>query len=265
MIIRGLESAANGMQALINQNDSTANNIANVNTVGFKKQSLVFQNIYNSNIVQENQKTNEFSPIGELSVGSQVQKLTHDFTQGALNKTDGVFDLAIQGDGLFKVQSNDGEISYTRNGSFTMNNNGNLVTKDGENVLDIKNKPIKINIDGVVMHSMKDIIINEDGRIELCNGTDRVAMQTIGVYDFSNKEDMVCIGGSKFRPVESNMNPELKAEKFKIQQGSLEMSNANVVNEMIKTISTSRNYESLSKIVKTSSESLSQVIQIARL
>lgn len=265
MILRGLESAANGMNALINQNDSTANNVANVNTVGYKKQALAFKNIYDSNVV-EKISIDEARDIGSLSVGSQVQQLTYDFSQGALDTTGEVFDVAIQGDGFFKIQSaKDESISYTRNGSFTLNNNGNLVTKDGDYVLDNRNKKIKINTDGVVMRSLKDIIINEDGRIELCNESTRISMQTIGIYDFSNKENMFCIGGAKFIPQDTQINPELKAEKFSIRQGALEMSNANIVNEMIKTISTSRNYESLSKIVKTSGDTLSNALRAARL
>lgn len=265
MIIRGLESAANGMQALINQNDSTANNVANVNTIGYKRQNLVFQDIFDSNVVQKSGETGDYSSVGELSVGSQVQKMTYDFSQGSLDKTGNTFDLAIEGDGFFKIQSNGGEISYTRNGSFTLNNNGNLVTKDGDNVLDNKGKPIKIKTNDVVMHSINDIIINEDGQIELNNEQNKVLMQKVGIYDFSNKEDMVCIGGSKFKPIDATTNRELKAEKFSLQQGSLEMSNANVVNEMIKTINTSRNYETLSKVVQTSGESLTSVMNVGRL
>ncbi len=265
MIVRGLQTAANGMQALIEQNDSTANNVANVNTVGYKKQSLVFRNIYDSNILQKVPGTGEIKDVGELSIGSQVQKLIYDFSQGVLDKTENVFDLAIEGDGFFKIQSKDGEISYTRNGSFTLNNNGNLVTKDGDYVLDNKGKVIKINTNDVVMRSIKDIIINEDGRIELTNDMGRISMQTVGLYDFSNKEDMICVGGAKFKPIDIASNPELKAEKYLIQQGSLEMSNANVVNEMIKTISTSRNYETLSKIVKEDSDLLSTVMRVGRL
>lgn len=265
MIMRGLEAASNGMQALIEQNDSTANNVANVNTIGYKKQSLAFKNIYDSNVIQRTYGTDEVKNIGELSVGSQVQKLTYDFSQGTLERTGNVFDVAVQGDGFFKVRSNDGEISYTRNGGFVLNNNGDLVTKDGENVLDNRNKPIKINTKGVVMRSLNDIIINEDGRIELNNETGRTPFQTIGVYDFANKEDMICIGGSKFKPTDITTNPELKAEKFSIQQGSLELSNANVVNEMIKTINTSRNYEALAKVVKNDGDVLSKIMRVARL
>lgn len=265
MILRGFESATRGMQALIDQNDSTANNVANVNTVGYKKQALAFQNIYDANIVEKD-KNAEVRTLGELSVGSQVQKMTYDFSQGVLDKTNNVFDIAIQGDGFFKIQSSDGGgFAYTRNGSFTLNNNGNLVTKDGDMVLDYKSKPIKIKTDDVVLHSLNDIIINQDGQITISNDQTQEVLQKIGVFDFSNKEDMICIGGSQFKPANINTNPELKAEKFSIEQGALELSNANVVNEMMRTISTSRNYESLSKLVKTNGDSLTQIMRIARL
>lgn len=265
MIIRGFEAATQGMQALIDQNDSTANNVANVNTTGFKKQSLIFKDIYEANIVDTKNADGEVRELGQLSVGSQIQKLTHDFSQGTLNRTGNVFDLGIQGDGFFKVQSSSGEISYTRNGSFTMNNEGTLVTKDGENVLDEKGKIIKIKLNDVVMHSMDDLIIGKDGQISLNNELNPITMQKIGVYDFQNKEDMVCLGGSRFKPTDPILNKELKAEKFDIQQGALEMSNVNVVNEMIKTITTSRNYEALSKLVKTNGDTLSNAIGVAKI
>lgn len=265
MILRGLTTAANGMQTLIEQNDSTANNIANVNTIGYKKQALMFKNIYDSSIVQKSPLTEEIRNLGELSIGSQVEKLTYDFTQGNLERTENVFDLAIQGDGFFKIQSSDGGYAYTRNGSFTLNNNGILVTKDGDAVIDDKGKPIKIKTNDVSLRSMNDIIINEDGQIAISNDLDQIVLQKVGIYDFQNKEDMICIGGSQFKPTAENTSKEVKAVKFSIQQGSLEMSNANIVNEMIRTVSTSRNYETLAKVVKTSSDSLSQAMRVARL
>lgn len=266
MILRGMEAAANGMQALINQNDSTANNIANVNTNGYKKQNLVFKDIYDSSVSEKNPQTKEVSNVGELSIGSQVQKLTYDFSQGNLESTENVFDLAIEGDGFFKVQSaSDGSNSYTRNGSLCLNNNGMLVTKDGDYILDNRGAQIKINTNGVELRTLKDIIINKDGQIEINSVNGKKALQTVGVYDFANKEDMICVGGAKFKPQNPTSNPELKAEKFTIEQGSLETSNANVVSEMIKTVSTSRNYEALSKLVKANGDSLEEVMRVARL
>lgn len=265
MLIKGFESASNGMKALIDQNDSTANNIANVNTVGFKKQNLAFQNIYNANVVQKSAQTGEFRSIGELSIGNQVQKLTHDFSQGIISRTENTFDLAIAGDGFFKIQSSGGETSYTRNGSFTMNNDGMLVTKDGDYVIDDKGKRIKIKTNDVVMHSINDIIINEDGQIELNNENNRVTMQKVGVYDFPNKEDMQNIGGSKFIPTDFNRDKEIQIKKSTIQQGAIELSNVNVVREMISTINTTRNYEALSHVVKNNADSLAKVMEIGKL
>lgn len=266
MLLRGLASATNGMEALIEKNDSIANNIANVNTVGFKKESVVFQNIFNSAVMQKSGTgiATEVTNIGELSVGSQAAKLTYDFSQGALSRTGCPMDMAIEGDGFFKIQSLNGDISYTRNGSFTLNNNSNLVTKDGEYVLDIEGKRIKVDTKGLQMHSQNDIIVNESGQITINNEKNQLNLQKIGVYDFSNKEDMISVGASKYKPTTTAMNPELKAEKFIIQQGTLEMSNSNIVNEMINSISTSRNYESLSKLTQATSDTLKNMLAVGR-
>ncbi len=268
MITRGLESAANGMIALMNQNDSTANNIANVNTTGYKKQVLTFKNIYDAAIVHKEQFDKDSARyIGDLSTGSEVMKLTYDFSQGPFNQTNNVFDVAIQGDGFFKIEDAvDGSMSYTRNGSFTLNNRGFLVTKDGDYVMDKRNRRIRINTNDVVIRSMKNITINEEGTIQvISNNTDIIAQQQIGVFDFSNKEDLRNIGGSKFVPKTGNLNPELVATKYTIAQGALEMSNTTLVNEMIQTINTTRNYESLSKVVKESSNTLNEAMRVARL
>lgn len=267
MLLKGLASATNGMQALIEKNDSVANNIANVNTAGYKKESIIFQNIYNANVMQktgEGQNV-EATSIGELSIGSQAAKLTYDFSQGALQKTGSPLDVAIEGDGFFKIQSLDGDISYTRNGSFTINNTANLVTKDGEYVLDNEGKKIKIDTNGLKMHSTNDIVVKENGQITINHERNQISLQTIGIYDFQNKEDMQNVGASKFKPTDIKTNRELKAEKFVVQQGMLEMSNANVVNEMINTINTSRNYEALSKMTKATSDTLEKAIQVGRL
>lgn len=266
MLLRGLASASNGMQALIDMNDSIANNIANVNTVGYKKESLIFKDIYDASIVQTtgDAQSKESKNIGELSVGSQVEKLTYDFSQGALNRTGSTFDLALEGDGFFKVQSTSGDISYTRNGSFTLNNQSYLVTKDGDYVLDDQSKRIKIETNGMKMHSSDDIIFGEKGQIQINNENNQAALQTVGIFDFKNKEDMMSIGASKFKPIDATTNKEVKADKFSLQQGSLEMSNANVVNELIRTINTSRNYETLSKIVKTSSDTLNSALNVGK-
>lgn len=267
MLLRGLASATSGMEALIEKNDSIANNIANVNTAGFKKESIVFKNLYDATVLQHTNQngTEEVAGVGELSIGCEATKLIYDFSQGALNRTNNPFDMAIEGDGLFKIQSLDGAVSYTRNGSFTLNNNSYLVTKDGDYVLDNLGKKIKIDTNNLNIHSLNDIIVKEKGQISINNEKNPVELQTIGIYDFSNKEDMQSVGASKFRPKDIATNPELKAEKFTIQQGALEMSNANIIKEMINTISTSRSYETLSKITKATNDTLEKAIQLGKI
>ena len=93
----------------------------------------------------------------------------------------------------------------------------------------------------------------------------KIPLQTIGVFDFSNKEDLFEIGDAKFIPMDPENNPELRSEKFTVQQGMLELSNSNVIKEMINTIATSRNYESLTKVVTTNSDMLATAVAVGRI
>jgi flagellar basal body rod protein FlgG len=271
MILRGLESCANGMLALMDMNDNTANNLANVNTVGFKKGSIKFQDLMDSAVYTQSEsvlRNDSTRYLGDLSVGSSAFEYTHDFSQGALNQTDNPYDLAIEGDGFFKIQDVDGKIYYTRNGSFTRNDQDYLVTKQGEYVLDINNRRIRMipeDLDPDLVRDKVQIIIGEKGNIEMNAGLQKVPMQTIGVWDFANKDDLFEISDTRFIPKTPEENPELRSEKFVMQQGMLELSNCNVIKEMINTISTQRNYESLAKIVTTNGEMLDTAVTLGRL
>lgn len=272
MIIRSLESAANGMIALMDMNDNTANNLANVNTVGFKRGALKFQDIMESSIYSQNESVlrsgNDSRYLGDISVGSRSMQFVHDFSQGALEKTTNPYDVAIEGDGFFKVQDLDGGISYTRNGSFIVNNDQYLMTKSGEYVLDIHNRRIRMvpeDYDPEMVRDRTEIIIGESGNIEMNSYNQKWPMQTIGIFDFSDKDDLFEIGEAKFVPRNIVNNPELRAEKFSLQQGMLELSNSSVINEMINTITTSRNYESLTKVVSTNNELLSVAVTLGKI
>ena len=268
MIPPGLNAAAKGMLAYIEQNDVIANNIANVNTTGFKKSSLIFKNLYNTMVEQsdrtQNAKYRQVEAIGEISMGSGVQQMVHEFSQGNLLKTDNPLDLAIQGDGFFKVQSADGKIAYTRNGSFMINNKHQLVTEEGDLVLDTLDKPILLNVNELQMRSYNDINITESGQIEINHEGNKIMLQQIAIRDFQDKEFIQWNGHSKFVPQDYQYNPELKAEKFSIQQGSIETSNTNLVNEMIGMINVSRGYETLSKFMKEQSTMISTAIGVGR-
>lgn len=272
MIVRGLESAAKGMTALMDMNDNIANNLANVNTVGFKKGSLRFKDIMESAVYSQQgsilRNDDQSRYLGNLSMGSQSLQYVHDFTQGALDKTGNTYDLAIEGDGFFKIRDIDGKESYTRNGSFVVNSDQYLVTKQGEYVLDVNNRRIRMipeDFDPEIVRDKMEIIIGEQGNIEMNSYLQKFPMQTIGIYDFSDKDDLFEIADTRFVPRDKVNNPELRAEKFTVQQGMLELSNSNVIREMINTISTTRNYESLSKVVTTNNELLQTAVSVGRL
>lgn len=267
MITRGMEIASQGMKALLDMNDSIANNLANVNTPGYKKTNLLFKNIYDSKIEQatnpSDTKNTEYRHIGNISMGAQTDRSVIAFTQGILDKTDAPLDVAIEGDGFFKVKDTNGNISYTRDGQFTINNKNLLVTLDGDEVLDNKGKNITIDLTQAKA-TQQEIVIKEDGGIVINNPKSPQALQTIGIFDFGDRSNMTSLGNSKFVPTNKDMNPELKSQKFSLQQGSRELSNSNVVNEMINTINVSRSYETLSKFVKSDSELLSKAIMLGR-
>lgn len=268
MLVRSFESASKGMIALTESLDNTAMNLSNVNTTGYKKTELTFQNIYDAKVV-ENTGTllcGNTRNIGTLSMGSKTHQIHYDFSQGSLQRTDNPLDLAIEGDGFFKVQSPNGDISYTRDGQLVLDSQSNLRTTDGDFILDIEDKRVQINFRELGFDDMSKITVSERGSIEINDRDKKQLLQQIAFYDFQNKETgLFNIGGSKFITRDNDTNPPILAEKFSVQQGMLEMSNSNVIKEMINTINTTRNYESLQKHVKTSGQMLSQAINVGRL
>ena len=272
MLVRSFESAANGMLALMDMNDNTANNLANVNTVGYKKGALRFKDVMQSAVYSQEgsilrNDSNRY--LGNISCGSQSMQYTHDFSQGALTKTSNPYDVAIEGDGFFKIKDDNGNVSYTRNGSFVVDRGYWLKTKQGEYVLDINNRRIRMlpedMEDETVFRDRKDIVIAENGNIEINSYNQKIPLQTIGVWDFSDKDDLFEVGDAKFIPRDTVNNPELRSEKFTVQQGMLELSNSNVIKEMINTINTTRNYESLTKLVSTNSDMLTTAVSVGRI
>jgi len=274
MILRGFESASNGMLALIDNMDNTANNLANVNSTGYKKSSLTFKNVMDASVYNKNgelikgQSAGSNRYLGELSMGSETMRSTYVFTQGALQRTGVPYDLALQGDGFFKVQDRDGNIAYTRNGSFTQNSQGYLTTKEGEYVLDNESQPIMLFNDEMEnLNASYQILVTEQGNVEAFDGRNRVPLASIGVFNFGDKDDLRAAGFARFVPGNPEQNPEMATPpaKFTIQQGMLEMSNSNVIREMLNTIQTSRNYESLSKVITENSTLLDSAISVSRI
>lgn len=248
-MVRGIEAAAKGMANIVNWNDVIANNLANVNTPGFKQTLVSFKNIMDVQV--NNPYPNTPGVLGNISAGSAIDASVIDFKQGSIKTTGNPLDLALNGDGFFVIQTPQGQ-AYTRNGSFIINNNNEISTIDGYPVLGETGAPITLNFNA--KDDVKDIKIDAQGNVEL----NKVIIDKIKVVDFENRNSLQAMGGSLYKT--SGNTPALTPEKYSISQGALEGANSNVIECMINSINGSRTYEHLSKVIETDNRTLSKVV-----
>ncbi len=239
---RGLYIATQGMTTQMKKMDIISNNIANVNTAGFKRDDVVTRSFNEELMLKQNDEDKKYMPprIGTMNFGVTVDNIYTDFTQGSYEKTDNPLDLGIEGDGFFKVMkiSEDGkeEIRYTRDGSFTISSNNTLVTKNGEKVLG-KNGEITIG-------TGKEISISEEGMFYV----DEELVDEIDIVIFKDNEFLKKEGNNLYIGLDGL---EEKEEKVKLLQGFRETGNVNPVKEMVEMITLSRAYETNQKIITT--------------
>lgn len=257
-MMRSLWSAASGMQAQQMNIDNISNNLANVNTTGFKKGRIEFQDV----IYQTMKSAGAISgdgvnlPTG-LSVGLGVRTAATQkiFTQGNMQQTGNSLDLTIQGDGFFQINCPDGTIAYTRDGNFKRDAEGNVVTSNGymlEPAITIPEEATEINIaeDGTVTYkTADDNAIQEAGTIDLVR--------------FVNPSGLAAIGNNLFKETDASGNP-FDDGVGTIAQGWIEMSNVQVVEEMVNMITAQRAYEFSSKAIKSSDEMLETASNLRR-
>ena len=283
MITRGIGTVAKGMQALIDFEDVTAHNLANVTTAGFKRSNITFQDIMQTKVQAKNAQGN-YKNVGTLSVGTRADRTYIDFSQGGLQETGNKLDIALHGDGFFKIRHQnipenkpyeEQDYYYQRVGNFKLDDLNYLVNQDGDFVMDMENRKIRITRDPDAeeinemnrLDIMKDLIVTESGQIQLNSPNFNIALQKIQICDFKDKTKISGIGQGKYLAI-YGQNPELytKADgTFKLQQGMMEMSNANPIKEMLNSINVSRGYESMSTILRTESETLSQAINLGNI
>jgi len=200
------------------------NNIANVNTTGYQKTSVSFE------IILGNAKNGGKS----MSIGTQHI----DMAKGIIKNTGGELDLAITGDGFFKVQTGEG-VGYTRAGSFTINQEGNLTTQGGYVLLGSGDQPINMNGGGTVN-------VTENGLITLTKGNSKEEKGKIDIFNFNDNSKLRKMKGTVITTSESNV----KLSDAKIAQGRLEMSNVNSVIQMAEMVSTMRNFQTAMKVIE---------------
>ncbi|MTV49592.1 flagellar basal-body rod protein FlgF [Heliobacillus mobilis] len=251
-MIRGLYTSASGMLAQQANQDVIANNLANVNTASYKKDRAVFQAFPEMLI----RRIADFSPpapgeieknpiIGRLGTGATLDRIWTDTSYTGVRNTDVPTDVAIVGQGYFVVNTPDGE-RYTRNGQFKVRPDGTLVTSDG---LEVQGQN-----GSIVVPSSTSIRIDENGRI--LNGTQEIAQLRIVGFDEAQASQNLPIekqGDSLYRPSQQNGAgglQNLPQGQIQIKSGALELSNVNVVQEMVQMISATRAYEANQKAIQ---------------
>jgi flagellar basal-body rod protein FlgG len=244
-MMRGLYTAASGMMAQQLNMDTISNNLANVNTTGFKKGRVNFQDLMYSNLNESgaNNPTGAQIGMGVREVGTEKS-----FSQGSMSQTNDPFDLAIQGNGFFEVIQPDGSKAFTRDGSFSVNPQGQLVTSTGDLV-------------GVTIPpGATDIKMDKDGAVTavLSGQKDPVQIGNLMLVDFVNPQGLKAIGANKYQATNAS-GPAQKGKPGEnnmgsIAQGYLEKSNINVVEEMISIIEAQRAYEINQKGVQSADQ-----------
>ncbi len=254
-MMRALRTAASGMYAQQLYVDTIANNLANVNTTSFKKSDVEFQDL----IYQSMHTAGSVRNLGtvvptELQIGHGVRPVSIEkvFTQGSPSPTYQQLDIAIEGEGFFQLRRGDGTIGYSRDGNFHMSPDGRVVNSSG----------FTLDPELSIPEDTQTILINRDGvvSVQLIGSTESVDIGQIELAKFVNEAGLRAIGQNIYLESESSGPPIIGqpgSEGFgELNQGYLEASNVQVVEEMVNMIVAQRAYEISSKAIKTAEDML---------
>ena len=257
-MMRALYTAATGMIAQQTQIDTTSNNISNVNTIGYKKQRAEFADLMYQTMTYAGTSTSgtSISPTGiEVGLGVRPTAIAKQFTQGNFKETGNSLDMAITGNGFFQIQLPDGTTGYTRNGSFKLDADGNIVNSDGYQLIPNVTVPadatqINISVDGIVtVLQAGNTATTQIGQLELANFINPAGLHSLGDNNFIN----TTASGDAIVS-----NPGLNG-LGQVRQQFVEMSNVQLVDEMTDLITGQRAYEANSKAITTSDQMLQTV------
>ncbi|WQS03531.1 flagellar basal-body rod protein FlgG [Helicobacter pylori] len=262
-MLRSLYSATSGMLAQQTHIDTTSNNIANVNTTGFKKSRADFNDLFYQAMQYAGTNTSNttLSPDGmEVGLGVRPSAITKMFSQGSPKETENNLDVAITGKGFFQVQLPDGTTAYTRSGNFKIDEQGNLVTSEGYLLIPQITLPedttqVNIGVDGTVSVTQGlQTTSNVIGQITLANFVNPAGLHSMGdnLFSITNASGEAIVG-----------NPDSQG-LGKLRQGFLELSNVRLVEEMTDLITAQRAYEANSKSIQTADAMLQTVNSLKR-
>ncbi len=271
-MVRSLWTAASGMIAQQNNVDTIANNMANVNTTGYKTETVEFKSLLYQTLQTKTTTANgDTKPItSQAGLGTRNSSITSQFTQGAFLESENTTAFAIGGQGFFAVQGANGQTYYTRNGDFNFNLDTNgiaLSNSAGQPVLDTNGNPIRLGNQYIANR----VTVDAEGRIlypDAQNNPQPIGVQ-IGLYQFLNPKGLNKEGDSLYTVTEASGQAMNEAtnnnlEKSVIRQGYLEGSNVQVADEMVNLIVAQRAYEINSKAITTTDEMMQTANQLKR-
>ncbi len=262
-MIRALWTAASGMQSQQLNIDVIANNLANVNTTGFKKSRPDFQDLMYQNMKTVGAPSTNSTqiPTGiQIGLGSKAAAVSKVFSAGNITQTGNELDLAIEGDGFFQIKLTDGTTAYSRDGALKKDSQGRLVNSDGY--------PLTPEI--VIPTNASKVTIGNDGTVSVLQAgqSTPTTVGTIQLATFSNPAGLSSMGHNLYQPSESsgtaNTGTAGQNGIGTVSQGFLEMSNVSVMEEMVNMILSQRAYETNSKAVQAADEMLQQTNNIKR-
>ena len=262
-MIRALYTAASGMNAQQTNIDNVAHNLANVNTTGYKKSRIEFEDLVYQEMRAAGATASAVTdaPVGlEIGLGTRAVATARNFNSGNLRSTGSPLDLAIEGDGFFQISLPDGTTAYTRSGAFHMDAQGLLVTAEGYSL----EPQITIPNDATTISISKDGIVS----VTVAGQTAAQQIGTIELANFPNTGGLRPLGGNLFAETTASGSPETGApgtdSRGTLAQAFLEDSNVSVVEEMVNMIIGQRAYEANSRVVKAADEMLMQVNNLVR-
>lgn len=269
-MIRGLWTAASGMTSQQLNVDTISNNLANVNTVGYKKESTNFKSLLYQNMASPN--VGNVAPPNTMQVGHGVRALPNarNYSMGILQQTSNHTDMAIEGKGFFTIQKGE-QMTYTRDGSFrialTEDGAYALVTSDGYPVLSVEDESILVGAEIPV----DKLVVSQDGEVYYLDEETNTRMEIaqLKIVQFSNIEGLEAIGSNLFVQTAASGEPLIEGEddglvRSSIKTGYLEGSNVQVAEEMVKLIVAQRAYELNSTAIKTADTMLQQANDLKR-
>ncbi len=264
-MMRSLWTGASGMITQQFNIDTIANNLSNVNTTGYKKNRAEFEDLIYQTLLMAGTPATEVSeiPTGiQVGHGAKVSATQKMFSQGSLQSTENKTDLALEGEGFFKIQLYDGTFAYTRDGAFKVDSNRQMVTANGYLL-----EPPVILPENFIMESLS---FSQDGRItvKVIGDDEPVEVGQLEIYRFVNPAGLQSIGQNLFKTTPAS-GEEIPGQPgiegmAKTHQGFLEMSNVKVVEEMVNMIVAQRAYEVNSKSIQTSDNMLGTAIGLKR-